>query len=850
MADTVGSAEFLVKIKDMVTGPMKGIASSITSTLKQIGSIAAGNLLASGIQNAVSSISNMISVGISANAQFDQLNVSFTQILGSARLAAAVLKDIQKYASITPFDTQGLAQAASSLLATNKIAQKNLLPTLKKLGDAAAGSSVGFAAMPRVVKAVTDMLNKGKLSLQEFNQLSEAGVPAFTLLAKKMNISEAALSKLISSGKTSNKEILMLVDALGAKYNGLAEKQSKTFSGLMSTLQDNATMAAAQITRPIYDQMTKMMQGLADGMGTGAFTVSIEKMTAGVKYLVDTFDKITSSPLTKVVVQVAAIAAGFILAGAALTWVPTLIGLAASLAPLAATIIAIGAAAAGLAVLIRNAFTGDDAPEFNRQLTEIWGLIKEIGANISDALLPVLNQVGAAIAAAFGQAGSLQAGFNEFVGTVLGGISSILDIVSILTADFGKTWEFIQFKAAASIAYISEALRHLFLEEAPNLAVAFSEAMFESIDQIVLALYEIIPAIGDMALEISGATTQFVADLFAGMGEISTELATMTSMMVNNFQSLFKSLAVFVGDIFGAMFADIHARLQNAIAAAKALIAADSRTAFRLGQKAAFGDGTLEKKGAAAAGKFNEANKDLFGGLKNRADKIGDIFADKIAGGAKRFTDGLLASKDRFAGIVGENMVGGAKKVAEVFNNIRAMVPNMKTPMFDLFTGAAGAKWQEMLKIRDNKAGVRERAAVFDKGMKDLGLDKVVDVIGNVMGRFEKGKAFDDIGAFLGGAVAEGGKGLLGGLDAAVGLLGRDEKKKKKKAAEFVGLADLNKRIQVGLTKEDKKAAAALKAAQGGQKAAEKGAAAGVKLCEIANGIKEGVGKLFVGFGK
>lgn len=741
MADTVGEATFLVKIRDMVTGPMKGIAASISTTMRDISKIAAGNLLSTGITRAVDAMKNFVAQGIATNMQMDNLNVTFTTMLGSQRKANKLMAELVTFAAKTPFEMEGLAQNAAALLATGNVGEQQVIPMLKKLGDAAAGSTEGFAAMPRVVRAIAQMMSKGKLQAEEMNQLAEAGIPAWGALAKQMGMSTAEVMALASKGKLGMKEIGMLVDGLGNKYAGLADKQSKTFSGMLSTLKDNVSLAMAKITRPIYDRMTLVMQKIAAYMDSGAFTKGLDRIVVVVSYIMDLLFKAFDSPLAMAVVKFAAILASVIAVGAALSWVPVLAGMAYAVAPFVAALGAIVALAALIGNMFRQAFSGPEGDRFRKTLQEIWVLLKEIGINLRDGLAAGLRIVGGVLSSIFGTTGSIQQGFNGMLGAGLDWIKGMLENMAILTTNWELTWQFMKEAAVAAIYWIG--------------------------DQIVYTLNERIP----FAL----------AALIEGMIAGGTEF-------IKHWRTLFESLLLFVEAIFKAWFDAQMARIKGMIEAAK-----------------------LIAKGRPGDAVSHLVNSEV-------GAVVGQAKANMQAG-----SDFVANTKEPIG------KVGAA--IAGAMANVWKAMPEFKS-------SAAGQKANE---ARDKTWGKMESA----RGQKKTGI--IVDDFKGMLKQVP-----DKIGEFIGEWTAKGGMGLFGGLEDALGMLKKKpevpaepKKERKKYASEFVGFADMNKRIQGMLVDTEKKKAAdaAKKAAANAEKGA-KAAVDNVKEAKATNKKLDSIGRL------
>ena len=118
------------RARDSISGmvsAMNGLAAA--ATVGAIGSV-------------TSSIVNMGISAIKASAQMKQYEIAFSTMLGSAEKGKKMLADLQKFAAETPFDVQGVTKAAQQLLAFGFNA-KEIIPTLRTLGDTAAGLGKG-----------------------------------------------------------------------------------------------------------------------------------------------------------------------------------------------------------------------------------------------------------------------------------------------------------------------------------------------------------------------------------------------------------------------------------------------------------------------------------------------------------------------------------------------------------------------------------------------------------------------------------------------------------------------------------------------------------------------------------
>lgn len=204
---------------------MKNEGVSLTGTLTRIGGTIA--VVAATVRGFFSSLSGA--------SKLEQLNISFEVFLGSAEKAKQVVADLRKFADLTPFETEPVNQAGRALLAFGFSAEE-LIPTLTKVGDVAAGTGKDFNELALIYgKARAE----GIIQNDTLNQLAEAGIPVYQELAKVLGVAENRIRKLAENGEISFRDLERVFTNLtseGGRFAGLMERQSKSLDGLFSTL--------------------------------------------------------------------------------------------------------------------------------------------------------------------------------------------------------------------------------------------------------------------------------------------------------------------------------------------------------------------------------------------------------------------------------------------------------------------------------------------------------------------------------------------------------------------------------------------------------------------------------------
>jgi len=184
----------------------------------------------------------------------EQTRVSFTTFLGSAGRANAVLSDLNEFANVTPFDNNQVIKAGKVLTAFGT-KQKELIPTLRKIGDIAAGTGKDFNELSVIYGKARIA---GTLYAEDINQLVEAGVPIMGEFAKALNTTEGNVKKMASQGKLKFKDLEQAFTNLtgeGGMFFNLMKKQSETVGGRLSTLQGKLQLMGIQLGERLLPAM-------------------------------------------------------------------------------------------------------------------------------------------------------------------------------------------------------------------------------------------------------------------------------------------------------------------------------------------------------------------------------------------------------------------------------------------------------------------------------------------------------------------------------------------------------------------------------------------------------------------
>lgn len=196
--------------------------------------------------------------GVKYNASIESYQTSFEVMTGSAEKAAEVIDKLKKVGAETPFELPDLADT-TQLLMNYGFSADEAMDKMMMLGDISQGSA---DKMSRIATAYGQMSSAGKVSLEDVKQMIEAGFNPLQEISESTGESMASLYDRISKGTISVDEItasMQRATSEGGKYFQSMEKQSQTFSGLISTLKDNAQQLLGEIVKPISDGLTESL---------------------------------------------------------------------------------------------------------------------------------------------------------------------------------------------------------------------------------------------------------------------------------------------------------------------------------------------------------------------------------------------------------------------------------------------------------------------------------------------------------------------------------------------------------------------------------------------------------------
>lgn len=179
-------------------------------------------------------------------SQFQQLEISFNTMLGSADKSRQLMDELIQTAAHTPFDMSSITGGAKQLLAYGTEA-KDVNKTLIQLGDIASGLNIPLGDL---VYLYGTTVSQGRMFTMDLRQFMGRGVPLAEELGKILHQNTTEVQESVSKGKVTSdifKEAIANMTQAGGRFGGLMEQQSKTLEGQWSNIGDSVQQAFNEI---------------------------------------------------------------------------------------------------------------------------------------------------------------------------------------------------------------------------------------------------------------------------------------------------------------------------------------------------------------------------------------------------------------------------------------------------------------------------------------------------------------------------------------------------------------------------------------------------------------------------
>ena len=244
---------------------MSSLFQRVTGDAHMLSAALLGGL---GFEQLTSSIFN-------TRSQFQQLEISFNTMLGSADKSKQLMDELIQTAAHTPFDMSSITGGAKQLLAYGTEA-KDVNKTLVQLGDIASGLNIPLGDL---VYLYGTTVSQGRMFTMDLRQFMGRGVPLAEELGKILHQNTTEVQESVSKGKVTSdifKKAIANMTQAGGRFGGLMEQQSKTLEGQWSNIGDSI--------QQVFNEIGKKSEGVFSS-GLSIISAMVENWQEVIKVI-------------------------------------------------------------------------------------------------------------------------------------------------------------------------------------------------------------------------------------------------------------------------------------------------------------------------------------------------------------------------------------------------------------------------------------------------------------------------------------------------------------------------------------------------------------------------------------
>jgi len=190
-----------------------------------------------------------IGKAINEAATVEGFEATFDQLLGGADKAKARMQELSKFAATTPFELPEVAQASRTL----ETLTEGALSTgdgLRLVGDVASGTQQPFGEISSTIGRLYAGLQNGRPVGEAVDRLRDLGAISDDAAVR--------IGQMQEQGMKGDAVWQVAASSMG-QFSGMMDKQSNTWNGKMSTLQDGVNGIFRAFGTPLIDALKPML---------------------------------------------------------------------------------------------------------------------------------------------------------------------------------------------------------------------------------------------------------------------------------------------------------------------------------------------------------------------------------------------------------------------------------------------------------------------------------------------------------------------------------------------------------------------------------------------------------------
>lgn len=242
---------------------------------------AAGATAAIGAYTAVSS--KIASDGLARLATVEKYKSSLAIVLRDQKKANALFAELEALEIKLPIGLDSMAKSAQQLAGAGFDPSKisGFVESIANVGS--LGTEGLDESVRRITRAITQIKSKGKLEMEDLNQIAELGIPIRQIIKEQFGMSSDELRDDIAAGATTmDAAVEGILNAFSIKYAGALEAQGNTMAGQIDKLQNAYMRFAGEASKPLFDSLQFGIENVLDLLKGGGLDTALDPIVNGI----------------------------------------------------------------------------------------------------------------------------------------------------------------------------------------------------------------------------------------------------------------------------------------------------------------------------------------------------------------------------------------------------------------------------------------------------------------------------------------------------------------------------------------------------------------------------------------
>ncbi len=219
--------------------------------------------------------------GLNVAATFQDLQSSLNTVFGSVDAGTAAFKRVTDIASQTQFSVQDITKAFIALKGSGIEPTEDTILTFAKAAAVTIDQIGSFEAAIRLLSRSF----AGGVGLEELNALNDRGVPVFTILKEKLNITKDEINAFSKTAGGTAKIIEALGEGINEKFGDALANRLENTNQRISNFNDQLSILANNALSDTNEGFGELLKNLTETISN--LNSNVEKITKVTDAFID-----------------------------------------------------------------------------------------------------------------------------------------------------------------------------------------------------------------------------------------------------------------------------------------------------------------------------------------------------------------------------------------------------------------------------------------------------------------------------------------------------------------------------------------------------------------------------------